>query len=274
MRKAELSGLFAVDIELKSRVVNVLGNEHVAHAGEPAGLGGYLRGNRVGRFHVVAADLDVDRSGKAEIQNGVHKAAGLKVNTELRELLLDFRTNTAHVFIASDFVTFAKAGLNEGGVRSRVGSVDGGKIRGDADVGNDDLQFVLRDDLTDYVLDLLDVLLGELHARAGGRFEVDDELAGIGAREKGDAEKRIEGEHEERSAEQRGGGGQGAQQRRAERPVVAMEHALEVVVEFFGDAAEAGFDGTFADFLVRLMLLDELCAEERHDGHGHDVRSK
>src|SRR5579885_522209 len=142
----------------------------------------------------------------AAISEATDKAAGLKVNTELRELLLDFRTNAAHVFIASDFVTFAKAGLNEGRVRSGVGSVDGGKIRGDPDVGDDDLKLILRDDLADDVLDLLDVLLGELHASPGGRFEVDDELSGIGAREKGDAEKRIEGEHEERSAEQRGGG--------------------------------------------------------------------
>ena len=45
-----------------------------------------------------------------------------------------------------------------------------------------------RDDLADHLLDLLGERLGHLDARPGRRAQVDDELAGVGAREELGAE--------------------------------------------------------------------------------------
>ena len=61
------------------------------------------------------------------------------------------------------------------------------------------------DGVPDQVLDLGHILFGHFDARAGGRFQVDGELAGVGLREEGQAEEGIDRQagdeqaHQERS---------------------------------------------------------------------------
>ena len=50
----------------------------------------------------------------------------------------------------------------------------------------------LRHDFAHNILHLPDQFVGQFNPRAGRRFEIDDELAGIGAREIGFADERIE----------------------------------------------------------------------------------
>ena len=60
----------------------------------------------------------------------------------------------------------------------------------DADVGHDHAQVFGRNHLADQVLHFGDFVLRDGQPCAGGRLEVDDELAGIGAREEREAEQR------------------------------------------------------------------------------------
>jgi hypothetical protein len=62
----------------------------------------------------------------------------------------------------------------------------------DADVGDDDLEVALRHHFADDVLHLADQFVRQFQARAGGRLDIDDKLAGIGARKVGFADQRIE----------------------------------------------------------------------------------
>ena len=71
-------------------------------------------------------------------------------------------------------------------------------------------------DIADDLFDLLDVIFGQFDARAGRTFHVDDELAGVGAREKRDPEKRIENETQERNSGTATDSGTGNTRRRTE----------------------------------------------------------
>ena len=58
---------------------------------------------------------------------------------------------------------------------------------------DDHAEFVRGNFFADDVFDLRDQFLGDFDAGAGGRLDVDDELAGIGSREIGDADERETG---------------------------------------------------------------------------------
>src|SRR6202790_5021091 len=147
--------------------------------------------------HIAAADLNVDGRGQTEIKNRVYQSAGLKIDGELRKFFVNLLTHPIHQFVAAGFVAFSEAGMDESGVRRGIGGVDYGKIGSDSDVGYHHLQFIFRNDLANDVFDLSHVLFGELDAGAGRSFHVDDELSGIGAREKSAAEKRIKSQTEQ-----------------------------------------------------------------------------
>ncbi len=95
-----------------------------------------------------------------------------------------------HVFVAAGLVVFLEADLHEGRVLRGVGGVDGGEIGRGADVGNDHAEVFRRNHLAHQVLHLGDFVFGDGEARAGGRFEIDHELAGVGARKERETEQR------------------------------------------------------------------------------------
>ena len=75
-----------------------------------------------------------------------------------------------------------------------VGGVDGGEAGGGPDVGDDEADVFLGDNLADEVFDLGDFVFRDAETRAGGGFESDDELAGVRAGEEGKPKMRIESE--------------------------------------------------------------------------------
>ena len=75
-----------------------------------------------------------------------------------------------------------------------VGGVERGEARVEADRGNDHVKVGRTDDLADQILHSRHVLFGDFNACSGGHFQVDGELAGVGAREEGHAEERIDRE--------------------------------------------------------------------------------
>ena len=80
----------------------------------------------------------------SEVDHRIHEASRLEIGAELGQLLAELLADAPHVFVAADFVALLQAHLHKSGVGSGVWSVDGGKIGGDADVGDDDLQLVFR----------------------------------------------------------------------------------------------------------------------------------
>src|SRR5438270_13807971 len=84
--EAKEAGFFTIDVEFEGGVVDVLGNENVVDVFDLAYGLGKLGGGVVDTAEIVAADLNVDGRGKAEIDDRVHQAAGLEIGAELGEL--------------------------------------------------------------------------------------------------------------------------------------------------------------------------------------------
>jgi len=137
----------------------------------------------------------------------------------------------------------------------------------DADVGHDDPEVFLGDDRADEGLDTFDILLGDVDAGAGGRLEVDDELAWVCAREVGDPHERVESEAEEEDGEDSDHGADGTEEGPAECPVVAAEHGMEAGIE-------PPVQGVASVGVFPAVALDQLCTEERNDGERDDVGRK
>ena len=124
-----------------------------------------------------------------------------------------------------------QAHLHERRVRAGIGRVNRGKPGVDADVRDDDFQIIRRHGFADNVLHLLHQLVGEFDPRAGGGLEIDDELAGIGARKIRLADERIKTEAQNENARDAQHRRQRTQQRQIQVAFVTVEHLLELVVE-------------------------------------------
>ena len=84
--------------------------------------------------------------------------------------------------------------LHRGHVGAGVRGVQRREIRNHADVGDDHFEIFGIHDLANQVLDFGDVLVRHFDSRSRGRFQVDGELAGVGARKEGQSEKGVDGE--------------------------------------------------------------------------------
>ena len=104
----------------------------------------------------------------------------------------DLVPDAVHVLETANLVFFLEGHLDGGRIRPGVAAIEGREARGDPDVRDDHFQVAGIDAVTDEVLHLGDVLLGELEPRAGGDFQIDGELSGVGPREEGQAEKRVQ----------------------------------------------------------------------------------
>src|SRR6202007_1487471 len=91
--------------------------------------------------------------------------------------------------------------LHECGVLPGVAGIDGGKIRRDADVRNDHVQILRRDDLANVFFYVLNVLIGQFKTRAGGGLDIDHELPGISSRKEPQTQQRVERETKQTDAE-------------------------------------------------------------------------
>ena len=101
--------------------------------------------------------------------------------------------HAVHVFVAADLVVFLEADLDESGVRARSCWCRSRRNRAWCRCWRRSCRRSSgRDDLADQVFHLRDFVFGDVEARAGGRFEIDDELARRRCGEKGEAEQREE----------------------------------------------------------------------------------
>ncbi len=179
---------------MQRRVINVLRHEHVADTRQRPGLFGDVRRDFMGAIHVIAGDLNVQRRGHSQIQNGVHKTAGLEISGDLRQFLFQPRAHLIHVLKAAQMMAGVESHLDKRRVRAGIGRVNRGEPGRDADVRDDDFQIFCRHDAADNLFHLLHQLVGEFDTDAGRGFEVDDKLAGIGARKICFADERIKRE--------------------------------------------------------------------------------
>src|ERR1700733_1212017 len=102
--------------------------------------------------------------------------------------MLDF----SDVCVAADAMIRCQAHLNEAGMHCCIGGVDGGEAIVDPDVVDDHSEIGGADRLSNNLLRLREVLLGDIEFGSGRSLDVDDKLAGVGLGKVGEAEKRIE----------------------------------------------------------------------------------
>ena len=175
---------------------------------------------------------------------------------------------------------FFERDLDGGRVGPRVAGVERGKVRNHSDVGDHHFQVVGVHLLLDQILDLLDVLLGHFKAGPGRNFQVDGELSRIGSREKGQAEKRIDGQAKNECAAQNRHGEPRPHQRPLNPVLIRIQKAVKLPVELGGEPVPAGMAGRGGGFnLIFLSLvpcdmrhrLKKSRAKQRNHGHGDDV---
>src|SRR5258708_33853953 len=123
-------------------------------------------------------------------------------------------------------VLFLQTDLDEGRVLTRIAGIDCGEIRRNADIGNDHIQIMRGDDLTNVVLHLFDVLVGQLKARASWGLDIDNELARVGAGKKAQTQQRIQSKAEQASAQNADDRRDGAKQATPHRNVVVHQHPV------------------------------------------------
>src|SRR5579875_1136101 len=116
----------------------------------------------------------------------------MKIGLQLRELLINLLPHLIHIHEAADVMASVKSYLSERCVHRRVGREKGLEAGCDTDIGNDGAQILRFHNTPDDSLDLFHVSLGYTQPRAGGRLEVNHELARIRAREEGKSEQRVE----------------------------------------------------------------------------------
>src|ERR1035438_2913501 len=84
--KAKLAGVYPVHVQPDAGIVHVLGDVHFANVGERPETGGqFLRESEV-PLQVRTADLHIDESGHARVDDRVHHRAALEEGAHIRQL--------------------------------------------------------------------------------------------------------------------------------------------------------------------------------------------
>ena len=86
---------------------------------------------------IVAADLDVDGRGHAQVDDRIHQAAGLEVSGDSGRSSASLRRTRSMYSKLLELVLLLQAYLHEGRVLAGVAGVDGGEVGRHADVGDD-----------------------------------------------------------------------------------------------------------------------------------------
>src|SRR5580698_10720666 len=96
------------------------------------------------------------------------------------------------VCIAADAMVGGQTYLNEAGMHGSIGGVDCGEAIIDPDIVHDHAEIFGSDLLPDDLFRLGKLLLSDVELGSRRSFDVDDELACVGLREVGEAEKCIQ----------------------------------------------------------------------------------
>ena len=103
----------------------------------PSYLGCCRPGDLVGLLQVGASYLNIDRSRFSLIDHRIHEASGLEVGTHIGKIFAELLADLLHVNVASGLVVLFQADLDKCSVHSRVGGIDRGQVRCNADVRDD-----------------------------------------------------------------------------------------------------------------------------------------
>ncbi len=177
--------LGAVDIDLEVRVVELLLDARVDHAGHRAHLVEDLVGDDAVAGDVGAVDLDVDRRRHAEVQDLRDDVGRQEVERHAGKSARQVAADRRDVIRGRPVIGLERdhdVGVRGAdGARGRVRQVDGAV--GQADVVEDRVHLARRDDLPDGGFDQVGEPRGLLDAGAGLGAHVQDELAAVGVGE-------------------------------------------------------------------------------------------
>ncbi len=269
---AALEGLGAVDGDLEDgRVVGLLETE-IDEAGDLGELLHHGGDDGAVAGVVVAFDLDVDGSGKAEVEDLGDDVGGKEVEGDAGELAGQAFAEGADVVGGGRVILLeGDHDVGVGGTEETAGGVLGvhGGV-GKADVVEDVVHLAGRDGLADGLLDEIAEPSGLLDAGSGLGADVQDEGAVVGGGEEVLAEERDQeqrdqaGEQEERDEELAGFDQLG--EKRFVGGADAFEAALEAALEAGEDVLREG--------CVVVYGLEQIHGHGGHQRSGQDVGGK
>ena len=155
-----------------------------------------------------------------------------KVGGQFGHLVIHPLLHPPHVLEAADFVVVFQADLHEGGVQAGIGGVDAKRSRGSCRCWRRSSPGLPANTVFRIRFSTLAISFSVTSIRVPvGAFTIDDELAGIGAREEGHAELREQQEVAAKATAEGHEGQHRAAQRHSDQPVVDSQEALEMMVE-------------------------------------------
>ena len=202
--QADILRAGAVDIDVEGRIVRRLLDARIGNAGNPADPAQQLVGVGEIRFQIGAADLQVDRRRRAEIQDLAddvgrqeREAHAGKLPRQLLAQRLDVFGGRPVAFLQLDLDVAILRADHAGVV---VGHVDAGDRH--ADVVGQRLDLAGRNDLADRLLHVGELVGGFLDAGADLGADMHQDVAGIDGGEEVAAEKRHQQERHRDDAEE------------------------------------------------------------------------
>src|SRR6266704_3799831 len=107
--ETQLAGMSAIDVELKSRIVEILRREYVTHSRQAPDLAGESLSDGVISIQIRSADLDIDRSRQSHVQNRIHEPTGLQVRAQVRQVRLNPAADTTHIVDTGNAMAFVQS---------------------------------------------------------------------------------------------------------------------------------------------------------------------
>ena len=233
----------------------------------------------MGGLDIRAADLDVNRRRQAQVEHGIDQTAGLEVGADLRAVRLAGAGARGPCIRSCRSCDLLSGCLDESGVMAGVAGVHGGKARAARRCWR--LSTPRSCVATSWRMISSTFLTYSsvfFDAGAGRRFQVDDKLAGIGAREIGDAEQRIESQAQQKHARSGRSTVPSGRSSASSSALVTIEQAVKLAIEprIEARAARIGSAGGRRRFdaVDARWAFDKPRAKERHDGHRDEIRSE
>ena len=264
--QADILRAGAVDVDVEGRIVRRLLDARIRDAGNPADLGQQIVGISEVGAEIGAADLQVDRRRRAEVQDLADDVGRQEGEADAGEQPRQLLTQHAHMLLGR-LVAFLQLDLDVAILRADhagvvVGHVDAGDRHADVVGQRFDLA---RDQLADRLLHVGELVRGLLHAGADLGADVHQDVAGIdrgeevapeeGHQREGGGDHAKEADHEHRTV----------RQREPEEIMVAAANALEASLEAALEP-DQGIARLRRAVLVMDMCLQQIVGHGRHQG--------
>ena len=203
LRQTQLARMHPVDIQPDAGIVHILRDIDFTHIMErPEALGQVLRQSKV-ILHVRAADLHIDRSGHAHIDDRVHHRSALEEGANVRVLCRDGVSDARNVIETTHCMIVVQCYLHGAGILAGIVGIERREIVHYADIGDHHFEIMGAHDLVDQVFHFLYILFGHFDPRAGGDLHIDGKLPGVGLGKKRHAQKWIDRQAKQKYAPQR-----------------------------------------------------------------------